>query len=114
MTTPNRGGSPPRYSRPFHDFWTPDPWLTYAIRAKHTGLIKIGKCKFGCEYARFKSAERLIGERCEWLGYLDVGETQAHRDLRRFWVWREWFEPTDEVADYILRLLCEDAPWSPQ
>jgi hypothetical protein len=85
-------------------------WLTYAIRATHTGLIKIGRCHLTTEDARFRSAEKLIGERCDWLGYLDVDETFAHRKLGEWWVWREWFEPADEVVDYILPLLRQTPP----
>lgn len=90
----------------------PRGWLTYAIRATHTGLIKIGRCHYGTERSRFRSAERLIGERCDWLGYLDIDETTAHHDLREFWVWREWFEPTDELVEYVLPLLRQDPPRS--
>lgn len=93
-----------------YDEWRSRPWLTYAIRATHSGLIKIGKCHLGTEWSRFRSAEKLIGEKCDWLGYLAVDETTAHRDLREFWVWREWFEPADELVDYILPLLRQNPP----
>jgi len=87
--------------------WSPfsgesTPWLTYAIRATHTGLIKIGKCHQDTAEDRFDSAEKLIGERCEWIGYLDIDERDAHRAMREFHVWREWFEPTDEFAGFLI------------
>ena len=91
-------------------WYTNTGWLTYAIRAKHTGLIKIGKCHRHTAYARFKSAEKLIGEKCEWLGYLAIDETDAHRALRKFWVWREWFEPTDDLVEFILPRLRSQPP----
>jgi hypothetical protein len=102
---------PPRH-RPCDRGGEHGSWLTYAIRATHTGLIKIGKCHLGTEYARFRSAEKLIGEKCDWLGYLDVDEGVAHRALREHWTWREWFEPTDEFVEFILPRLREDPPRS--
>lgn len=102
---------PPRYVHNSGPLWKMrTPWLTYAIAATHTGLVKIGKCHRGTEYNRFKSAEKLIGERCDWLGYLDVPEREAHDALRDFWVFREWFEPSDAVSFYLLDHLCQDPP----
>ena len=89
-----------------------ESWATYAIRARITGLIKIGKCLCGNEYKRFLSAQKMINERCEWIGFLDVPERDAHRANASSRVWREWFEPTEELADYIIQHRCDAPPGS--